>query len=201
MEHLVRAIKEGGADRAATREMRSFVEKVGEKVLQEKEKIRKTRPRKKPGVRKPLEPGMEVLVGAHRRRGVLERRLKDGRWLLSTGAVRVTVPEEDLLPADPGRAEKNVIVSLGDTAPAEPAKFELDLRGMRAEEALGALRKQMDLAVMQGLQEFGIIHGKGEGILQGAVRDYLKTCTAVQEFSFARPEAGGTGKTLVKLKN
>ena len=112
----------------------------------------------------------------------------------------MTFPEEELFPAAPREERETpdytVLVSSG----GETAKIELDLRGMRAEEALGALRKQMDLALMQGLAEFGIIHGKGEGILQQAVWDYLRASPQVAEYAFARPEAGGTGKTLVILK-
>ena len=206
LENLVRTIKEGSAGREITRdtirEARSFIEKVKERVHQEKELVRRAGAGRRSAVPRSLEPGMEVRIGREGggRRGILERRLKDGRWLLSSGAVRVTFPEEELFPAAPREERETpdytVLVSSG----GETAKIELDLRGMRAEEALGALRKQMDLALMQGLAEFGIIHGKGEGILQQAVWDYLRASPQVAEYAFARPEAGGTGKTLVILK-
>ena len=49
-------------------------------------------------------------------------------------------------------------------------------------------------------KHFSVIHGKGDGILQKAVWDFLKKYPHVENFYFARPENGGTGKTFVDLK-
>ena len=80
------------------------------------------------------------------------------------------------------------------------AEMQLDLRGLRYEEAVDRLTKQLDAAVMQGLTGFEIVHGKGEGVLQEAVRAVLSENPAVEEFRFAPPELGGFGKTVVKLQ-
>lgn len=200
MEKLVREFRQGEVPRETAMEIKSFVDGVKEHLLLEQEKARKSKPRRRTPFTVPLTEGMEVLVGEHRRRGVLERKLKNGRWLVGTGAVRITVTEEDLQPAAPSKTGIDVTISLQAEGGKEPAKFELDLRGLRTDEALHSLEKQTDRAIVQGLQEFGIIHGKGEGILQKAVWEYLKSCPAVADFSFAVPEAGGSGKTLVRLK-
>ncbi|GHV54377.1 hypothetical protein AGMMS49579_14820 [Spirochaetia bacterium] len=63
-----------------------------------------------------------------------------------------------------------------------------------------ALRRQIDAAVLGGLHEFAVIHGKGEGILQKGVHDYLKKESAVADYYFSRPELGGFGRTEVILK-
>ena len=81
-----------------------------------------------------------------------------------------------------------------------PAAYELDVRGLRYEEAIQRLAKQIDSAVLAGLLDFGVIHGKGEGILQRAVHQYLSEHSAVKEYSFAPPEQGGFGRTVVRLK-
>ena len=60
---------------------------------------------------------------------------------------------------------------------------------------------KIDMAMMQGRDYFSIIHGKGEGILQKAIHDYLRDCPGVERFEFARPEDGGSGKTLVFLRH
>ena len=52
---------------------------------------------------------------------------------------------------------------------------------------------------MQNFHEFSIIHGKGTGALQQAVIEYLSNYPGVQEFKFAPPEDGGSGKTYVKM--
>ena len=199
-ENLVRVLREGEITREKTQAAKTFSEKVKTRIEEESRKIEKARPRPKFLKAGPLEPGMEVFIGKQKRRGVLHRKLKDGRWQVSAGAVRMTLPESDLLPAAVTERRSEVVLSLAEDGMAEPARLELDLRGLRAEEALKALEKQVDRAILQGLREFGIIHGKGEGILQQAVWDYLAASPAVASFAFAHPDAGGSGKTLVTLK-
>ena len=70
---------------------------------------------------------------------------------------------------------------------------------MRYEEAMKALEHQVDLCAIHNFKEFSVIHGKGSGILQQAVHDYLSHYPGVKEFHFAQPEDGGTGKTYVSL--
>ena len=78
--------------------------------------------------------------------------------------------------------------------------FTLDVRGKRLDDALEAVTKQIDEAVLAGLREFYILHGKGEGILQQGVHRLLRGSSQVEHFDFTRPEEGGTGKTFVKLR-
>jgi DNA mismatch repair protein MutS2 len=143
---------------------------------------------------------MEVLLGDPPRRAVLERKLTNGRWLAAAGSVRVSVPEDELAPAAPAGKEPEILIALAETGGQEPARFELDIRGRRAEDALTDLIKQTDRAIIQGLREFSVIHGKGEGILQTTVQNYLRSHPGVESFSFALPEQGGSGKTFVKMK-
>jgi DNA mismatch repair protein MutS2 len=70
----------------------------------------------------------------------------------------------------------------------------------RLEEALAALERQMDAAVLAGLHEFSVVHGKGDGILQKGVHDFLKKQPAVADYYFSRPELGGFGRTEVILR-
>jgi DNA mismatch repair protein MutS2 len=76
----------------------------------------------------------------------------------------------------------------------------LDVRGSRRDEALEAVNRFVDRAVLSGVQEITIIHGVGEGILAGAVREMLR---ADQRAGSVRPGGsgeGGHGVTLVTLK-
>ena len=70
---------------------------------------------------------------------------------------------------------------------------------MRCEEALRALEHQLDLCAIKNFRNFSIVHGKGNGILQQAVHDYLAHYPGVKDYHFARPEEGGSGKTYVEL--
>ncbi|AEE17084.1 endonuclease MutS2 [Treponema brennaborense] len=168
-----------------------------------------------------FEAGTEVLTGSANRRGTLLRKSGKNSWIVQVGSMKLTLKEKDLTPVAPHAAEKPSVTvdfaaetssGYGETGKAEddagrdarnrndavPA-FELRLLGMRYEEAVKALERQLDLASIRGLHDFSIIHGKGSGVLQQAVQDYLAHYPGVAEFHFARPEDGGTGKTYVHL--
>lgn len=75
----------------------------------------------------------------------------------------------------------------------------LDLRGLRADEALRKVTEFIDEAVMVGSGELRILHGKGDGILRQIIREYLSGVDVVKSFADEDVRFGGTGITLVKL--
>ena len=77
--------------------------------------------------------------------------------------------------------------------------FELDLRGMRAEEALISVEEFLDRALRDGLSEVRIIHGKGTGVLRQAVRELLEHHPLAKSFRQETPDQGGSGATAVEL--
>jgi len=81
----------------------------------------------------------------------------------------------------------------------EIATTTLDLRGQRAEEALAELQRFLDAAVLNGVAQVKILHGKGTGRLQEAVRKALGGDRRVASFAFAPLEQGGAGITEVTL--
>jgi DNA mismatch repair protein MutS2 len=156
-----------------------------------------------PAARLVLEEGVQVLVGPGRKRGIAIRKAKKGYWVVETESVRLTLPEGDLVPvADAPATKLSVQVELAPRGEGGSARavFELDLRGFRLAEALDAVEKQVDAAGLQGLSLFQILHGTGEGVLGRGIQDYLRNHPGVAEYHFARPEEGGYGKTIVRLK-
>ena len=77
---------------------------------------------------------------------------------------------------------------------------ELDLRGMRGDEALYEIEKYLDRAVMLGLSSLKIIHGKGDGILRKLIREYLSKYPQVSHIENEHADRGGDGITFVQLK-
>jgi len=75
----------------------------------------------------------------------------------------------------------------------------LDLRGARADEALNEISEYLDEAVLLGMQELRILHGKGDGILRKIVRNYLTKSKSVASVKDEHADRGGTGITLVTL--
>ena len=82
---------------------------------------------------------------------------------------------------------------------AEP-QAEVDLRGMRVVEVELVLDRAVDQAVLGGLGEIRIIHGKGTGALRQRVGELLEKDRRVQEFRMGLPGEGGAGVTMVKFR-
>jgi DNA mismatch repair protein MutS2 len=76
---------------------------------------------------------------------------------------------------------------------------ELDLRGLRADEALDALDNYLDRAYLAGMPYVRIIHGKGTGKLRQVVRQALNQHPHVKSFEAGGANEGGEGVTVVKF--
>jgi DNA mismatch repair protein MutS2 len=217
LENLVRELREGELTREKTLKVKEFLKDLEtrtalrdeelekEAALLREESLRFEAGGSDPGAPQSgpesLRPGMEVLAGTSRRRGTIVKAGKKDAWIVELGSVRMSFPAGELFPAAlSGEKKRTVSISSELSGPARPS-MELNLRGMRLEEALEALERQLDAASLAGLREFAVIHGKGDGILQKGVHDYLKKQNAVAEYFFSRPELGGFGRTEVVLKS
>ena len=76
---------------------------------------------------------------------------------------------------------------------------ELDVRGMRGDEALNAVMYFIDDAILVGVQQVRILHGKGNGILRQLIRQYLGTVPNVASFHDEHVQFGGAGITVVEF--
>lgn len=76
----------------------------------------------------------------------------------------------------------------------------LDLRGQRYDEALRNFDKYLDDAILAGLDQAKIIHGKGTGALRKGINDYLKNNTRIDSYRPGNEKEGGYGVTVVKFK-
>ena len=76
---------------------------------------------------------------------------------------------------------------------------ELDIRGMRGEDALNTLVHYMDDALMIGMPTVRILHGKGDGILRHLVRQYLSSLRSIKSYRDENIQFGGTGITVVEI--
>ena len=76
---------------------------------------------------------------------------------------------------------------------------EIDVRGMRAEEALQTVTHFIDDAVLVGANQVRILHGTGSGILRQLIRQYLQTVPSVSSAHDEHVQFGGAGITVVEL--
>lgn len=77
---------------------------------------------------------------------------------------------------------------------------QIDLRGERTEDALVMVENYLDEAVLLGVKDLKILHGKGNGILRQHIRTLLSKMHEVEKFRDEETEFGGTGITLVTLR-
>ena len=78
-------------------------------------------------------------------------------------------------------------------------KQDIDVRGMRGDEALQAVTYFIDDAILVGMSRVRILHGTGTGILRTLIRQYLQTVPGIRHFADEHVQFGGAGITVVDL--
>ena len=79
-------------------------------------------------------------------------------------------------------------------------KPSIDIRGMHLDEAIPTITRYIDDALMVGMSEVSILHGKGAGVLKEEIRKLLRITPGVVSFADEHVERGGSGITVVKLE-
>ena len=77
---------------------------------------------------------------------------------------------------------------------------QIDVRGMRVAEALEQVQEFIDDAIMLGIGEVRILHGKGTGALKEEIRKYLRAIPLVSSAKDEHEQHGGAGITVVNLE-
>ena len=76
-------------------------------------------------------------------------------------------------------------------------KQDIDVRGMRGDEALQAVTYFIDDAILVGMDRVRILHGTGTGILRTLIRQYLSTVPSIRHYADEHVQFGGAGITVV----
>ena len=128
--------------------------------------------------------------------------VKDDKVLVKSGLLKTRVKLSDIMLREKKKKEVKKTRSVYRTSSRADGDVstELDLRGMNAEEALGALGIFIDKCVLNGIGEIRIIHGKGLGVLKKAVAEELKHHPNIDEYRLGRYGEGEDGVTIAKLK-
>ncbi|HEV7664537.1 MAG TPA: endonuclease MutS2 [Chloroflexota bacterium] len=95
--------------------------------------------------------------------------------------------------------ERTPTIALTSSRSRGEVSFQLDLRGLRRDEALERLETYLENASLAGMPEARIIHGKGTGAIRQAVREALRQSHYVTRFAPEPDGAGGDGATQVWL--
>ena len=132
--------------------------------------------------------------------------VREDRVLVESAGVRLQVNPGDLEflggPEEGRRAvgsSSNSLASSWQGPEAEPEP-EVDVRGSRVLEVGIEVDRALDQAVLGGLGELRIIHGKGTGALREVISEILKADGRVSDFRMGGPGEGGAGVTIVRLR-
>jgi DNA mismatch repair protein MutS2 len=152
-----------------------------------------------------VQPGDAVEVLPIGQKGILldDPSKSRGRVRVKVGSIEVLVDEGSLggVEGEGGPIQTGGVASVeSEPKPDRDIPGKIDLRGMRVEEALPAVERYLDEALLSRREEVLIIHGHGTGALKKAVREWLSGCSFIQGHRPGDRYEGGDGATVVMLK-
>jgi len=229
IESTIRQIKESQAEKEKTKDVRQQLEEFKSIVVEEtkpvatesEEKIAvlssrakkikmdpepvKEKPVPATSLQQPLKPGDAVRMIDTMAAGEVIA-IKDKMIQVETGSLRFFVPVEKIERITKSELKKslraNQVQSENDPGIVQRNinfKPEIDIRGIRGEEAINQVRDLIDNALIVQHRNLRILHGKGNGILRQLVRQYLATVDVVKSFRDEHVEFGGSGITVVEM--
>ena len=224
IENTIREIKEAQAEKKRTKQARAdlqeFKERIGDKQEEDdriarkmaklKERSERKKQKQKTSVsfnRDVIEVGDNVRLKGQTTPGtVLEVQEKDA--VVAFGMIKSTVKLDRLEKVSKGQIKKDIQKSTfiseqtSDQMHEKRLRFkqEIDVRGMRGDEALQTVTYFIDDAIQVGAQQVRILHGTGSGILRQLIREYLRSVPGVRDFHDEHVQFGGAGITVVELE-
>lgn len=199
------------ADKAAMEEKIAHkMDRLREK--QERRKERKERQGNEPSVQpvvkvKPIGAGDYVRIKGQTSVGqVMELNGKNA--VVMFGLMKTNVKADRLERADAPKQTNTMAKATFVSSETQDRMYEkklnfkqdIDVRGMRGDEAVQAVTYFIDDAILVGVSRVRILHGTGSGILRTLIRQYLATVPGVADFKDEHVQFGGAGITVVDLK-
>jgi DNA mismatch repair protein MutS2 len=202
-EEAIRELRARLADEAA-RVREEAIREAREKLAGMQERLQPEPAASAPpgagAVPKTVSVGQTVFLPRFNQTGTVVAPPEDGEVQVQVGMIKINVPLGELrLPAGEESSRGEVRVSALMEDKVRSISTRLDLRGLRAEEALQEVEKYLDDATLAGLSRVFLVHGKGTGALRAAIQQRLKTDRRVKSFRLGEHGEGGTGVTVVDL--
>lgn len=225
IENTVREIKEAQAEKEQTKLARKALEdfktsvqeteeednRIARKMAKLKERSQRKQQKQKTTVqpifdRNTIEVGDSVRLKGQTSAGTVIE-LQGKQAVVAFGMLKSTVKVEQLEKVSKGQIKKEIQKSTFiSTQTADEMhekrlhfKQEIDVRGMRGDEALQAVTYFIDDAIQVGANQVRILHGTGTGILRQLTREYLASVPGVRRFHDEHVQFGGAGITVVEL--
>lgn len=134
-----------------------------------------------------------------KRQGVITKVLSKNSYEVSIGNIKTKVKHEEIRYLSEYKPEKEKKVKARKYT-NKSVSLELNLIGLRVEEALIALNRYLDDALLANYSQVRIVHGFGTGALRKAVHEELARNKHVKDFDYGKYNEGGQGATVVNLK-
>lgn len=222
IENTIRSIKENQAEKEKTKivrselsEFRSRLESMvsdDDKIARKIEKLRNKDKRKKESKPITTEKEQTILVGDNVKiKGQTTVgeviSIQDKNVVVAFGAIRSNTKLSNLEKVSKNQIKKTQTKATFVSSDTRDQMFEkklnfkqdIDVRGMRGDEALQSVVYFIDDAIQVGMSRVRILHGTGTGALRQIIRDYLKTVNGVEHFADEHVQFGGAGITVVDL--
>lgn len=212
IESTIRGIKEAQADKEKTKAIRKelldFKGKVLDSLKDEQDKNKSNHPKKKETATEVMiiKPGTTVRIKGQQTIGeVLEIQSKNAIVAFGLLKTSVKITTLEIISNNQLKREQKNQIHAVNTVTEDVRqrklyfKSEIDLRGMRGDEALQAATYFIDDALMVGISSVRILHGTGTGALRQLIRQYLGTVPGVRAFRDEHVQFGGSGITVVEF--
>ena len=154
---------------------------------------------------KPIEVGSKVRIAGQEMPGVVQS-IKGRKAQVAFGQILTTVDCEKLVVVSNAEYKKAVkpvmprtVLSVDISSRKLNFRDSVDVRGMRAAEALAVVQDLVDDALMVGVGGVTILHGKGTVALKEEIRRYLRSISEVASATDEHADRGGAGITVVRF--
>ena len=202
IENTIRAIKESAADKNITQSERRELENFKKSLDKQLEK--------QPSVKQPQDfhKGERVRIKGQNIAGTIDA-VNGKTAIVFFGQIKSTVDVSKLEHLTASQLKEMEKYSANSVAASKKGfdmrerqlnfSQDIDVRGMRVDEALQAVIYFLDDAQMFNVSRVRILHGTGTGALKSAIRDYLYQSSIVKSFKDEHVQFGGAGITVVDL--
>ena len=221
IERTIKEIRLEQAERERTKELRRQLDEFKRRLNAEepdaperlkelvpKDKAHRKPPKKKSAVKplpkmRPLQAGDNVVIKGTTTVGSLIS-IDEKYALVAFGNIKTRI-EADKVERTMRKEKREKTESLSRSTTDEIRtrqlnfKPDIDVRGMRADEAIQAITYFIDDAIQFNSQRVRILHGTGTGALKVAIREYLGTVNGVKSYRDEHVQFGGAGITVVEL--
>lgn len=200
----IRAIQENTMASIDNKKLESLRKEINRQSQLSKKQVQKDQQKKykkKKANPKVLKKGDIVFVESLNKEGeIVEIKQGENKATVQIGPMKLQIKTSQLSQIQHYEKKTKRNPKKINAADRHKMSSRLDLRGMTGDEARYAVEKFLSDAVVSNTNNLTIIHGKGTGVLQKVVQNYLKHSSIVKSFRFGNPSEGGTGATIVELK-